>query len=174
LHTLLTLLLILAAQACGGPVPTGLEEVPVDVSGVAVDPQLSPVLILKEKSGQRRLPIWIGTAEARSIASTVERHDSPRHDSQRPNAHDLMKRVVGGLEGEVIRVVVTELKGGTYYASLFLRTHGNVVEIDSRPSDAIALALRTNAPIFVRALLFESAAQVDDQEPDDEEPAQQI
>ena len=82
------------------------------------------------------------------------------YEAPRPNTHDLTHRVVQGLDGEVLRVVVTELRAGIYYAVLLLRARSGTVEIDSRPSDAIAIALRANAPIFVRSPLFEEAADL--------------
>ena len=125
----------------------------VHVGRVAIDQQDIPVLVLEEDEGSRWLPIWIGTSEARSIALEMEKRSSPR-----PNTHDLARSVIYGLEGDVERVVVTELKGGTYYAKLRLRMRNRSIEIDSRPSDAIAIALRTGAPIYVRETLFEAAA----------------
>ena len=150
--TLLTLLLLIHA-GCSGPEPPAVEDVLVEVSLVTLDADRTPVVILQDKPGSRRLPIWIGTAEARSIALEIENYQTPR-----PNTHDLANRVIQGLDGEVIRVVVTELRAGTYYASLFLRVRSGTVEVDSRPSDAIAIALRADAPIFVRASLFDAAA----------------
>jgi bifunctional DNase/RNase len=130
---------------CSGPSPDANRDVPVRVERVAVDSHDLPVLVLEEEQGPRWLPIWIGTAEARSIALN----------------HDLIRNVIDGLEGEVTRVVVTDLRGGTYYAVLTLRARAGEVEIDSRPSDAIAIALRAGAPIFVRAELFESSGSKD-------------
>ena len=149
---LFALLLLLVPAGCTKQVPDDADDgvVPVRVGLVAVDNRNLPVVVLEEEDGPRWLPIWIGTAEARSIALEIEQQKLPR-----PNTHDLAKRVIQGLESEVVRVVVTELKSGTYYAILVLRRHGKLVEIDSRPSDAIAIALRVNAPIFVHAPLFE-------------------
>jgi hypothetical protein len=158
-------LLLLTHAGCSGTEPAALEDVLVEVRMVALDADRSPVVILRDKPGRRQLPIWIGTAEARSIALEIENYETPR-----PNTHDLAHRVIQELDGEIVRAVVTELRAGTYYASLFLRVRSNIVEVDSRPSDAIALALRAGAPIFVRAPLFESAADV----PEDEAAGQQI
>ena len=148
-------LLVLTHAGCSGPEPPVVEDVLVEVSMVALDAQRSPVVILHDKPGDRRLPIWIGTAEARSIALEIE-----NYEAQRPNTHDLANRVIQGLDGKVMRVVVTELRAGTYYAALFLRVNSGTVEVDSRPSDAIAIALRADAPIFVRESLFEAASDV--------------
>ena len=153
---LLLLLVPLFPAGCTKSAPdSGNDIVPVRVGLVAVDTRNLPVVVLEEQDGPRWLPIWIGTAEARSIAMEMEQQKLPR-----PNTHDLAKRVIQGLESEVVRVIVTELRSGTYYANLVLRRRGEIVEIDSRPSDAIAIALRVNAPIFVYAPLFKD---VDDE-----------
>jgi bifunctional DNase/RNase len=157
----LACLILLLPVGCGEELPSQDSEVPVRVGMVAVDNSNVPVVILEEEGGERWLPIWIGTAEARSIAAEMEEHDPPR-----PNTHDLAKSLISGLEGEVERVVVTELRNGTYYALLFLRANGQVVEFDSRPSDAIAIALRTQAPIFVRARVFDAAGEASTPRPE--------
>ncbi len=124
----------------------GEVEVAVKVGSVLLDERVgSPVVVLEESEGGRRLPIWIGVAEAQSIAAEME-----KVQPERPNTHDLATRLIDGLEGEVQRVVVTELRGGTYYATIVLRANGRTIEIDSRPSDAIAIALRTRAPLYAR------------------------
>jgi bifunctional DNase/RNase len=165
----LALLLSLLLAACGGEAASqNAADVPVDVASVAFDPRAqSPVLILAESRGERRLPIWIGVAEARSIAQRLDDVPVPR-----PNTHDLARRLVEGLDGEVQRVTVTELRDGTYYAVIALRRDGRDVQIDSRPSDAIALALRVAAPVFVRESLFE-AVRYELDERDDADAEQQ-
>jgi len=141
-------LLLLLALACGpGPGPT--IEVPVEVRLVGHDAQDLPVVLLAEIGGERWLPIWIGPAEARSIQIGIEGVAVPR-----PNTHDLAQRVIHRLHGELARVVITELRDGTYYALLTLQRDGERLEIDARPSDSIALALRAGAPIFVREELL--------------------
>ncbi len=138
--------------ACA-PGETGREhEVAVRVERVGLDANDLPVVLLEERDGSRWLAIWIGSSEAQSIAISIEELASPR-----PNSHDLARSVIYGLHGELERVVVTDLRGGTYYATLAIRTGSQRVEIDARPSDAIAIALRTGAPIFVRDHLFEHA-----------------
>jgi len=147
--------LSLLLPACGDREPEAPgrgEEVPVRVGLVGLDSRNLPVVVLEEEGGPRVLHIWIGVSEARSIASEMEERSAPR-----PNSHDLTKRVILGLEGHVERVVVSDLRDGTFYAILTLRRHGELVEIDARPSDAIAIALRTHAAIFVRAKVFEAA-----------------
>lgn len=151
------LLLALALPSAGcdrseGPDPTTVE---VRVQRVALDERAqSPVVILEEREGARRLPIWIGYPEATSIANELQSTPTPR-----PNTHDLAKRLIDGLEGSVARVVVTDLAAGVYYARIVLARNGGTVEIDARPSDAIAIALRTRAPVFVNELLFEKALE---------------
>jgi len=136
---------------CGDVEPTNLD-VAVKVGSVVLDERVgSPVVVLEEWEGGRSLPIWIGMAEAQSIAAEME-----KLRPERPNTHDLATRLIDGLEGEVERVVVTELRGGTYFATIFLRARGRTNEVDSRPSDAIAIALRTGAPLFARDDLLSS------------------
>jgi len=143
-------LALAASLACGEP---ALEhDVAVRVERVGLDANDLPVVLLEERGGSRFVAIWIGTAEAESIAMSIESIASPR-----PNSHDLARSVIDGLRGEVERVVVTDLRAGTYYATLSLRAGRRRVEIDARPSDAIAIALRAHAPIFVRDHLFEHA-----------------
>jgi hypothetical protein len=121
---------------------------------VALDAQNVPVVILEEESGERMLPIWVGAAEASSIAAEIHQQRPAR-----PNSHDFAARLIEGLEGELLRVVVTEIRDGTFYAILVLQTHGKLVEIDARPSDAIATALRAGAPILVREQVFQEAGE---------------
>jgi len=149
------ILVLLSTLGCSASAPPGGNDVPVRVDTVALDDHNAPVVILEEEGGPRVLPIWIGTAEATSIATEINDHRPPR-----PNFHDLAKNVIQSLDGEVVRVVVTELRQGTYYAVLSLRASGRTVEVDVRPSDGIALALRAQAPILVRASLFESAGGI--------------
>ncbi len=126
-------------------------DIQVRVGSVGLDPITeTPVVVLKESGGDRALPIWIGVSEARSIAIEMEELRPPR-----PNSHDLAKRLLGELDATLERVVVTELQGGTYFAVMVVRGGGQRLEIDARPSDAIAIALRVEAPVFVRETLFE-------------------
>jgi hypothetical protein len=150
----LVLLAIVGVACREQPKPEAEREVPVKVGTVGVDRFNSPVVILEEQEGSRMLPIWIGAAEAGSIAAHLHNQPPPR-----PNFHDFAKRVIQSVDAQVVRVVVTELRDGTYYAMLLLRANGRVVEIDVRPSDAIAVALRLEAPILVRESLFEQAQE---------------
>ncbi len=155
--SLRTLLLVAClGLACGQP-GTEQEDVAVRVGYVAVDKRSqSPVVVLEELEGPRLLPIWIGFAEARSIAA--ELHDAR---SPRPNTHDLAKRLIDNLDGDVERVVVTTISEGVFYALLFVRENGRLLEIDARPSDAIAIALRYQAPVFVREAVFEQSGEIE-------------
>ncbi len=137
------------------PGPESDPEVAVRVEAVTLDPHSnSPVLVLGELEGSRRLPIWIGFSEARSIASVLENQWQPR-----PNTHDLAKRLIDQLEGRVERVVVTRLTEEIYYALIVVNVQGRIVEVDARPSDAIAIGLRYQAPLFVREAVFESTVE---------------
>ena len=146
----LVLLLLLCLAACH-EAPDG-EPVAVRVVGVALDEAAdSPVVILEELGGTRRLPIWIGLSEAHSIAARLASETPPR-----PNSHDLAQRLIEALGGRIERVVVTALREGIYYARIDLVHDGRRLEIDARPSDAIAIALRLAAPLFVEAALFDT------------------
>ena len=139
--------------------------VQVVVDRIAIDDHGVPVVVLEEQGGPRWLPIWIGTAEARSIALEIEERTSPR-----PNSHDLARAMIRGLDASVDRVIVTELRSGTYYAVLGMAIGDRVVEIDARPSDAIALALRAQAPVFVMPEVLDQAkaTKIDDDKPEEE------
>jgi bifunctional DNase/RNase len=153
----LLLLAALAIQGCN-PASTRAEKtLSMQVEGVSIDVRTSShVLLLQEESGARRkLPIWIGGHEARSIALEMEDVRVPR-----PNTHDLVKNVLNGLGAKLDRVVVTELRGGTYYAEIELDLHGRSISIDSRPSDAIAVALRTGAPVFATDRVLRQAGRL--------------
>lgn len=150
---LLLLAPLLLGPACGER-PAADREVPMKVGFVAVDERAgSPVVLLEEWEGTRSLPIWIGISEARSIAAEMEQRHGPR-----PNTHDLAKRLLQGLNASVLRVVVTELREGIYYATIVLQANGRRIEIDSRPSDAIAIGLRMEAPLYARESLLEPSA----------------
>jgi len=120
-------------------------EIEMKIRGLMVDPSTNaPIVILKDVQGDTVLPIWVGLYEANAIALEVEKATTPR-----PMTHDLLKNLVQGLNATVQRVVVTELKNDTFYAVLWLEQDGEAVTIDCRPSDALALALRADCPIFV-------------------------
>jgi hypothetical protein len=133
------------------------REVEVEVSRVAVDPAShSPVVLLEDKAHNVALPIWIGLSEAHAIASRLEGIESPR-----PLTHDLMKAVFERVGIGLQRVVIRELRDNTYYASIVLLWDGEEMEVDSRPSDAIALAMRFGQPIFVNRALLEGDTALD-------------
>jgi len=119
--------------------------VQMDVMGVALDGRSNtPIVLLRDKEKKRVFPIWIGIFEAQSIVIALEHIKFPR-----PLTHDLLKSVIEQMGGKIRKIVVNELQGNTYYAQINVEIHGSPVVIDSRPSDAIALALRTESPIFV-------------------------
>jgi bifunctional DNase/RNase len=120
-------------------------EIEMKIRGLMVDPSTNmPIVLLKDPQSEALLPIWVGLYEANAIALEVEKSQTPR-----PLTHDLLKNLIHGLNAHVQRVVVTELKGDTFYAVIWMEQNGEVVALDSRPSDALALALRTDCPIFV-------------------------
>jgi bifunctional DNase/RNase len=128
-------------------------EVEMTIRGLLMDPVANtPIVILKDVAGDTVLPIWVGVYEANAIALEMEQVTTPR-----PMTHDLIKNVLTGLETQVHKVVVTELREDTFYAVIWLEREGEVVSIDSRPSDALALALRVDCPIFVDDLVLKSS-----------------
>jgi len=128
-------------------------EIEVRIRGLMMDPVTNmPIVILKDINGDAILPIWVGVYEANAIALEIEKVQTPR-----PMTHDLIKNVLVGLHTVVKKVVVTELKEDTFYALIWLERNGSTVTIDSRPSDALALALRTDAPIFVEEDVLKSS-----------------
>jgi bifunctional DNase/RNase len=127
------------------------------IKGLMVDPITNmPIVILKDKAGDRVLPIWVGIFEANAIALQVENITTPR-----PMTHDLLRNVISDLEGQVDRVVVCDLQDNTFYATIHMTVRGERVAVDARPSDAIALALRTRAPILVEETVIDNAKTVD-------------
>jgi uncharacterized protein len=127
------------------------------IKGLMVDPITNmPIVILKDKEGDRVLPIWVGVFEANAIALQIENIATPR-----PMTHDLLRNVITDLEGQVDRVVVSDLKDNTFYAIIHLTVKGERVAVDARPSDAIALALRTRSPILVDETVIDNAKTVD-------------
>jgi bifunctional DNase/RNase len=129
----------------------------MSIKGLMVDPITNmPIVILKDKQGDRVLPIWVGIFEANAIALQIENIATPR-----PMTHDLLRNIITDLEGQVDRVVVSDLKDNTFYALIHLTVRGERVTIDARPSDAIALALRTRSPILVEETVIDNAKTVD-------------
>ena len=139
----------------------------VRLTAVRVDMQSNtPVVLLQEIVGERSLPIFIGAPEATAIAYAVQKVEVPR-----PMTHDLMRDVVGALGATVAKVVVTEVHDGTYYALIHLDREGVPIVVSARPSDAIALAARTEAPIFVADELMDTEGVVLEADAEDEEEA---
>ena len=127
------------------------------VAGITLDPMTKmPIVILKDSSGENALPIWIGIAEASAIATQLEKIDLAR-----PMTHDLLRNVLNELDVNLEKVEVTDLKENTYFAILHLKVGGEVLPVDSRPSDAIALALRTESPIFVHEEVLNKSKHID-------------
>jgi bifunctional DNase/RNase len=128
-------------------------QIEMQIKGLMVDPVTNmPIVILKDASESRVLPIWVGIFEANAIALQVEEIETPR-----PMTHDLLRNLIDTLGAKVDKVVVSDLRDNTYYALLHLRVDGQSVAIDARPSDALALALRARAPIYVEQAVLESA-----------------
>lgn len=144
------------------------QAMPVEmkVKGLMIDPVSNmPIIILKNPTGEAVLPIWVGIFEANAIAMQLEKIVSPR-----PMTHDLLKNVIVDLRATVQRIVITELKDNTFYAAIHVTQNGQEYQIDSRPSDAIALALRVDVPIFVEeAVLEKSSVEGEDSAADETE-----
>ena len=131
--------------------------VEMTVKGLTLDPLTNmPIVILKDTDDKRVLPIWIGLFEANAIALELEKIPTPR-----PMTHDLIRDIIGGLDATVSKIVVNDLKNNTFYAVIHLALNGSNVVIDSRPSDAIALALRIDAPIYVSTEVVNKAKSID-------------
>jgi uncharacterized protein len=131
-------------------------EVEMKIRGLVMDPVTNmPIVLLKDSSGASVLPIWVGIYEANAIALEIEKVTTPR-----PMTHDLLKNLLLGLETHVQKVVVSELKEDTFYALIWLERDGQVMTIDSRPSDALALALRMDCPIYVEEEVLKNSKTV--------------
>jgi uncharacterized protein len=124
-----------------------------------------PIVLLKTADGNRFLPIWIGHPEAAAILMKLQNASTPR-----PMTHDLVTEILGQLNAEVVRITVTELRENTFFAQITVQQDGSEVEIDSRPSDAIALAIRSDAPIYAaESVIEESAIEFEGEEINEEE-----
>ena len=132
-------------------------QIEMSIKGLMVDPVTNmPIVILRDKDGQRVLPIWVGIFEANAIALQIENVSTPR-----PMTHDLLRNIIQNLKASVQKVVVCDLQDNTFYALIYLALDSGTVAIDARPSDALALALRTRAPIFVEDEVIDHAKTVD-------------
>ena len=133
----------------------------LNLVGVRLEvPSQQPIVLLRERTGERYLPIWIGTVEATAIAFAQQGVVTPR-----PMTHDLLKNILEEIGVHIERVVITELREGTYYATIQMSRNGSSYEVSSRPSDAIALAVRVNVPIFANEdVLSEASIIIKDEE----------
>jgi bifunctional DNase/RNase len=142
------------------------DLVSMSIKGLMLDPvSNSPIVVLKDDDEKFFLPIWVGIFEANAIALQLENITTPR-----PMTHDLLRNMINELEGEVTRVVINDLRDSTFFAQIRILVGGKTLEVDARPSDAIALALRTEAPIYVAQSVLDQAQTIspDDSEDKDE------
>lgn len=136
-------------------------EVEMQIRGLMIDPLTNmPIVVLKDVASDTVLPIWVGIFEANAIAMELEKSTTPR-----PMTHDLLRNVTRGLNAVVRKVVVSELRDDTFYAVIWMEHDGETVAIDSRPSDAIALALRWDCPIYASRSVLDNAKQVSEGPP---------
>ena len=134
----------------------GSDEVEMEIRGLMMDPVTNmPIVVLKDVAGEAVLPIWVGIFEANAIALELEKTATPR-----PMTHDLLQTMARGLGAAVRKIVVSELRDDTFYAVIWMEQAGETVAMDARPSDAIALALRWDCPIYVNRKVLESSKQV--------------
>jgi bifunctional DNase/RNase len=138
--------------------------VEMKIKGLMIDPVSNmPIIILKNSGGDSVLPIWVGIFEANAIAMELETIVSPR-----PMTHDLLKNVIESLKATIRRVVITDLKDNTFFATIHLDQSGEALQIDARPSDAMALALRARAPIFVDQQVLDKSSSAGEESAADE------
>src|SRR5580700_4899382 len=131
----------------------GRMEVEMKIRGLMMDPVTNmPIVVLKDLNGNTILPIWVGIYEANAIALEIEKVSTPR-----PMTHDLIKTLLVGLDAGIQKVVVNELKDDTFFAVIWVQRNGELISVDSRPSDALALALRLDCPIFVDDSVLKSS-----------------
>lgn len=136
--------------------------VEMKVEGLTLDPLTNmPIIILKDLLSEKALPIWVGYFEANAIALEIEKINTPR-----PMTHDLLRNTISSLHAKVKHVLINDLQDNTFFAVISIIQNGSDMTIDSRPSDAIALALRTKSPIFVEEKVIEAAKKLDLPDPD--------
>jgi bifunctional DNase/RNase len=132
-------------------------QIEMTIKGLMIDPITdTPIVILRDKDGQKVLPIWVGPFEANAIALQIQ-----NVTMKRPMTHDLLRNVIQDLKADIQKIVVSDLKENTFYALIYLTVNGEAMTIDARPSDAIALALRASAPIFVEDHVIDHAKTMD-------------
>jgi len=131
-------------------------EVEMKIRGLMVDPVTNmPIVVLKDVNGNAILPIWVGVYEANAIALEIEKVNTPR-----PMTHDLIRNLLFGLETGVKKVVVSDLRDDTFFAVIWLERNGELISVDSRPSDALAIALRLDCPIYVEETVLKTSKTV--------------
>ncbi len=128
-------------------------DIEVRIRGLMMDPATNmPIVVLKDLASDAVMPIWVGIFEANAIALEIEKTTAPR-----PMSHDLARNLIRHLNGELEKVVITELRDDTFFAMLWVRQDGELMTVDARPSDAIALALRADCPIYVAEQVMETS-----------------
>ena len=141
------------------------QLVPMSIKGLMLDPvSNSPIVVLKDDAEKFFLPIWVGIFEANAIALQLENVSTPR-----PMTHDLLRNMISELDARVTRVVINDLRDSTFFAQIRLITGEKTLELDARPSDAIALALRADAPIYVAQSVLEQAQTISPDSEDQDE-----
>lgn len=146
------------------------DAVPMTVTGVRVElPSNTPIVLLREQAGVRFLPIWVGTVEAMSISSAMEGAEPPR-----PQTHDLMVSIIEALGAKAVRIVVTELRDSVFFAELVFEQNGEEIVVSSRPSDAIALSVRSGIPVFARQAVLDEAGIEIETETEEEASEEEI
>jgi bifunctional DNase/RNase len=134
-----------------------IEQVQMDISGIGFDQMAqTPVVLLLDKQRKRVLPIWIGLCEARAIEMSLSGEVTPR-----PFTYDLVAAIIRTMKAKIERVVIVDLRDQVFYAQVEVSVNGKTLKIDARPSDALALASRMNAPVFVRSSVLENAAMIE-------------
>jgi hypothetical protein len=142
-------------QTSAHPETQAPDEVEMQIRGLMMDPITNmPIIVLKDVGSDLVLPIWVGIFEANAIALELEKTATPR-----PMTHDLLRNLARGLNAKVRKVVVSEIRDDTYYAVIWMEHGGETVTVDARPSDAIALALRWDCPIYVSRIVLETSKQ---------------
>jgi bifunctional DNase/RNase len=146
------------------------DLVPMSIKGLMLDPvSNSPIVVLKDDEEKFFLPIWVGIFEANAIALQLESITTPR-----PMTHDLLRNMIAELDARVTRVVINDLRDSTFFARIRLMTGNRTLEVDARPSDAIALALRTEAPIYVAQSVLDQAQTISPEAGEGEEQEEKM
>jgi hypothetical protein len=128
-------------------------EIKMRIKGLVIDPiSKMPIVVLEDQKMERMLPIWIGVFEANAISLKIENIETPR-----PMTHDLIKNILSNLNAKLEKVVINDIRDNTFYATIYCKHNNQSIKIDSRPSDAIAISLRTDTPIYVKDQVIEKA-----------------